>query len=216
MPSLEDVYRKYPPYIATIMNDYELDPIRAQIYQGSMLGTIRSRSFMTSFRKEITESIPCKVSLKCFAMFYNVLKGKIHNYLGVFTEIITPQYEEVLNDQQIDEVIKEHFIIADSYTQQEHPSKFFLGYSGLVISIVPHNPLRGNVHIPLPAVTSNAKQAIINPDNKDTSCLIWHYSFGCYESSSTVSKNPLKIPEKLFVNPQKCSKNTKKKINVDF
>ncbi len=52
---------------------------------------------------------------------------------SVFTMIRTPQYEEALNDHQIDEVIKEHFINADAYTQEENPSKFFIGYSGLVI-----------------------------------------------------------------------------------
>jgi hypothetical protein len=69
MPIFEDVYRKYPSYRPEIMFGFEMNTLRAQLYQGTMLGTIRSRSFMASIRKEITESIPCQVSLKCLAMF---------------------------------------------------------------------------------------------------------------------------------------------------
>jgi hypothetical protein len=96
---------------------------------------------MASIRKEITESIPCKVSLKSYAMFGKYIGNEKGTELySVFAEIRTPQYEEVLNDHQFDEVIKEHFNIVDAYTQEKSPSKFFIGYSGLVISIVSHNP----------------------------------------------------------------------------
>jgi hypothetical protein len=131
MPILENVYKQYPPYSDTILDEYEIRTLTAQLYQGSMLSTIRSRSFMARIRKDITESIPCKVTLKCFAMFSAFLTNeKGHELYKVFTQIITPQYEEVLNDRQIDEVVKEHFIYADRSTQQQSPSKDFFGYSG--------------------------------------------------------------------------------------
>jgi hypothetical protein len=69
MPILEDVYRKYPPYDGKTMFDDEVQALRLQLYIGSMLSTISSRSFMASIRKQITESIPYRVSLKFFAMF---------------------------------------------------------------------------------------------------------------------------------------------------
>ncbi len=90
-----------------------------------------------------------------FGAYYAKEKG--HILYNVFTEILAPIYGEVLNDHQIDEVVKEHFNIADAYIQQQSPSKQFLGYSGLVINIVPHNPLRGNGHIPLQAVIFKCK-----------------------------------------------------------
>ncbi len=134
MPRLEDVYRQYPPYEGISMFEDEARALQRQLYIGLMLSTISSRSFMASIRKQITESIPCRVSLKSFGMFgKHVGNEKGYDLFSVFTMIITPDYEEVLNDQQIDEVIKKHFNIADVYTQEENPSRFFIGYSGLVI-----------------------------------------------------------------------------------
>jgi hypothetical protein len=77
----------------------------------------------------------------------------------------------------------------------------------MIISIVPHNPLRGNGHIPLPMAISHSKQGLINPNNQNTNCLIWALLIGLHpiaKNRGRVSKykhlfDTIKVPEGVDV-----------------